>query len=89
MSLNTLGWLGAVCFAICGLPQAIQSYKQKHSDGISSSFLLLWGTGEILTLIYIFPKKEWPIIFNLVFNLLFIGVIVRFKLWPNRIGKNK
>jgi PQ loop repeat len=33
-----LGWLGSICLAICGVPQAWLSYKDKHSHGISGHF---------------------------------------------------
>jgi uncharacterized protein with PQ loop repeat len=82
MSLELIGWIGAIAFALCGLPQAILSYKQGHAMGISWGFLGLWYVGEICTLIYIMPTQQWPLIFNYVMNLLFVTVVLRYKIWP-------
>ena len=77
-----IGWIGGIFFAICAIPQAIQSYKDKHSNGLSWSFLILWTIGEILTLIYTLSKPVdlWPLIFNYTFNLLAISVIIWYKI---------
>jgi len=80
--MELLGWIGSLAFAICGLPQAILSYKQGHSAGISWGFISLWAIGEVLTLIYVFDKGHPPLIFNYVGNLIFVGIILRYKIWP-------
>lgn len=77
--LNILGWIGSILFAICGLPQAIKCYKEKHADGISTSFLLMWLFGEIFTMIYVLPKMDLPLLFNYSINLVFLFVITYFK----------
>lgn len=82
IDLETIGWLGAVCFAMCGVPQAWESYKNGHSDGMTWGFLGLWGAGEVLTLIYVLPTWQWPLIFNYLWNLVFIGIVMYYKLWP-------
>lgn len=81
-TLEILGWLGSTALAICGLPQAYQSWKEKKTVGISSSFLYLWLLGEILTLIYVIPKWHWPLLFNYVGNLIFISIILYYKYYP-------
>ena len=43
-----LGWIGSLCLAICALPQAWQSFKEKNSNGISWGFLMLWGSENYL-----------------------------------------
>jgi len=80
--MQTLGWIGSIMLAICGLPQAYKSYKDKHSDGISWGFLFLWGFGELFTLAYIVPKFDYPLILNYSINLIFIGIIVKYKFSP-------
>ena len=75
--VEAIGWIGAVCFAICALPQAIKSYKEKTSAGISFLFLLLWTVGEVLTLLYIIlTTMQLPLIVNYVFNLMCLAVII-------------
>lgn len=83
--LEFIGWIGGAAFAICGLPQAIKSYKEKHSDGLAWGFLLLWLTGEICTTIYVIPKGHLPLIFNYAFNLIFLFVIIYYKIYPKKI----
>jgi len=85
--MEILGWLGAACLAVCALPQALNSMKHKNSFGISWMFLTLWMLGEVFTLIYIIPKKQWPILFNLLSNIFLISIIIYYKIWPQNKPK--
>lgn len=80
--LEIIGWLGSICLAISGLPQAWMSYKERNSRGISWSFLLLWSFGEIFALAYVWDKLDLPLITNYVTNLLVLGVILYYKINP-------
>lgn len=72
-------------FALCGLPQAIQSLKQGHSNGLSWTFLMMWLFGEVLTLIYVYPKSNiLPLLANYTLNLLFLIVIVWYRAFPRK-----
>lgn len=82
--METIGWIGSLLLAFCGLPQAWESYKTKNSDGLTWSFLLMWGVGEIFTIVYIIPKWHWPLIFNYTANIIFISIIVYYKIKPKR-----
>jgi len=82
--MEWLGWLGGVLLALCGLPQSIRSYLDGHSDGISWGLILLWFFGEIFTLLYVIPKGHLPLIFNYVGNIIFVGIIIRYKIWPRK-----
>ena len=83
MSLfEILGWLGSICLAICGIPQAWQSIKDKHSHGISWGFVLLWAFGEIFALAYVYDKLDLPLLLNYATNILILGVILYFKINP-------
>lgn len=82
--METIGWIGSILLAFCGLPQAIESFKTKNSDGLTWSFLIMWGVGEIFTIIYILPKWHWPLIFNYTANIIFIGIILYYKIKPRR-----
>ena len=79
---NILGWLGSVCLAICGIPQAIQSYRDKHSHGISWGFLLLWTFGEIFALAYVYDKLDLPLLVNYGSNILIVGIMLYYKIYP-------
>jgi uncharacterized protein with PQ loop repeat len=80
---ESIGWAGAVLLAFCGLPQAVQSWRTRSSAGVSWGFLGMWGVGEILTLAYVAPMSEWPLIVNYSANIVFVAVIAFFKL-PRR-----
>jgi uncharacterized protein with PQ loop repeat len=82
--MEYIGWIGSILLAFCGLPQAIESYKTKNSDGLTWSFLGMWGMGEIMTIIYILPKWHWPLIFNYTANIVFIAIILYYKIKPQR-----
>jgi uncharacterized protein with PQ loop repeat len=82
--MEYIGWIGSILLAFCGLPQAIESYKTKNSDGLTWGFLGMWGMGEIFTIIYILPKWHWPLIFNYTANIIFISIILYYKLKPKR-----
>jgi uncharacterized protein with PQ loop repeat len=85
-----LGWLGSICLAICGIPQAWQSFKDKHSHGISWGFVLLWAFGEMFALAYVYDKLDLPLLLNYATNILILGVILYFKINPkNTIDYDK
>jgi len=77
-----LGWLGSICLAICGVPQAWMSFKEKHSHGISWGFLLLWAFGEIFALAYVYDKLDLPLLLNYSVNILILAIILYYKVNP-------
>jgi len=77
-----MGWLGSICLAICGIPQAWQSIKDKHSHGISWGFVLLWAFGEIFALAYVYDKLDLPLLLNYATNILILAVILYYKIKP-------
>ena len=83
--MNQVGWTGSIFLALCAAPQAIQSIKQGHSEGLDSSFLTLWTLGEIFTLFAVL--KDAPLqylIYNYGGNLIFLSVIWKYKLFPRK-----
>jgi hypothetical protein len=88
--MNTVGWIGAICFALCGSPQAHKSHRDGHSNGLDTSFLLMWTFGEILTLIAV--VRDAPLrylIYNYAANLFFLAVMWKYKIWPRKIRNHK
>ena len=77
-----MGWLGSICLAVCGIPQAWQSYKDKNSDGISWGFVILWAFGEVFALVYVYDKLDLPLLLNYATNILILGVILYYKVKP-------
>jgi len=86
MILESIGWLGAFFFAICGAPQAYESYKNKNSDGIAIMFVILWLLGEIFMLAYVAlqPELSLPLIANYIGNLGIVAIIIYYKIYPTR-----
>lgn len=80
--MEIIGWIGSILFAVCGLPQAIECYKAGHSRGLSWAFLLCWFGGEVFTIIYIFPKADYPLLFNYALNMVFLSVMLYYKIKP-------
>lgn len=78
--LNLLGWIGSVCFAICAIPQAWETFRKGRAEGVSWIFLILWLVGELCTLIYVLPQKNWPLLLNYIGNLCCLLVIIRYKI---------
>lgn len=77
--MEIIGWIGSIFLALCSVPLAWESYKQKHSDGISNAFLTMWLVGELLTAAYVLPKQDYPLLLNYGLNIVCLIVVVRYK----------
>lgn len=84
--LEIIGWIGTFFFSVCGLPQAIKSWRERSADGISWAFLFMWMAGEILTTIYTAfqPQLLVPLLVNYAFNIVLIGIIMYWKWYGDR-----
>ena len=80
-----MGWLGSICLALCGVPQAMQSYKDKHSHGISWGMLVLWAFGEVFALAYVFNKLDMPLLMNYSINIFVIALMLYYKIYPKSL----
>jgi uncharacterized protein with PQ loop repeat len=80
--LEITAWIGNLLLAVCAVPQAWASFRQGHSDGISSGMLWLWGIGTMLALPLQVDKGIAQAVMNYNVNLFLISVIVYFKLYP-------
>ena len=77
-----VGWLGGIFLASCGIPQAWKSHKDKHSDGISWPFLILWALGEIFALAYVSDKLDLPLVMNYGTNIVILAIMLYYKAYP-------
>jgi uncharacterized protein with PQ loop repeat len=82
--MDNIGWLGSIMLALCGLPQAIESYKTKSSEGLTWGFILLWFIGELFTFAYVMPKMDFPLLLNYSANIIFLSVIIYYKINPKK-----
>lgn len=81
--IEIIGWIGAAAFCLCGIPQAIRSVKEGHSDGVSHGLLWMWMLGEICMPIYIYAEHgfDLPVHFNYFMNFCCLVVITKYKYW--------
>lgn len=83
MIIELIGWVGAILFALCGLPQAWMAWKNKNSDGLAWGFLLMWFGGEVLTFTYVMTKSDvLPLLVNYTLNFVFLLIILWYKVFP-------
>ena len=84
MIAELLGWCSSICFAICAFPQAWVCYKQGHGRGISRKFMWIWLGGELFAFPYTLISFgwQWPIMFNLTLNTIFLIVILYYIYFP-------
>jgi len=76
--VELIGWIGNLLLATCSLPLAYDAWRRGKSD-ISAGFLIMWGLGELLALIYgVSLDGSGPLILNYGVNLLGIGVVLWF-----------
>ena len=78
ISMEIISWIGSLLLAMCGLPLAIDVIKTKQCN-ISNSFLAMWGIGELLVAVYTMYKNENALAFNYVSNIVFISVLLYYK----------
>jgi|SRR5665213_2584726 len=77
-----IGWIGGLILAISSLPQLLKTISDGHAEGLSTVFLLAWLIGEVLSLIYVTPTHNWPLIANYSANLFIVALIGYYKVWP-------
>ena len=86
MMVSLFGWTSSLLFAICAVPQAYICYKQGHGRGLSKTFLWIWLWAEIFYVPYIYLKFgwDWPIMSNIIANLICMIIIMRYIYWPKQ-----
>lgn len=85
MIIAILGWLGTICFAISGVPQAWQCTIQRHARGVNPFTLSLWMAGEVFYTIAVLAEFGWVgwLLINYIVNILVISVIIFWKVRGN------
>jgi len=87
--IELCGWLGSMAFMVSAMPQAWKSYKDGHTEGITWLTTSLWFFGEVVSLIYVWPKGYLPLILNYGVQMIFTYVILHYKIWPRKNSTNK
>ncbi len=84
--ITTIGWIGSVCLAFSGAPQAYKCLRQGHADGLSIYMLSLWFVGEVCYIVATigeFGIVPW-MLFNYIMNLICVSVILWFWFRPRK-----
>ena len=86
--IESLGWIASLLFGFCGAPQAYDSIKNGHSQGVSKAFILMWLTAEVLMQIYVINKHgfDMPLLVNYWLNTLFCGIIGFYAFFPRSLA---
>lgn len=82
--MENIGWIGSIMLAFCGLPQAWESIRMGHSRGLTWGFLSMWFVGELCTFLYILPKMDLPLLVNYSANIMFLIIIIFYKIKPRK-----
>lgn len=77
--MELIGYISGIMLALCGLPEAIRSVRNKRCD-IGWGLLLMWLGGEIGLLIYEFKTMAIPRLLNYSCNIIFINIMIYWKL---------
>lgn len=95
MLVETIGWVGNILFAVCGIPQVIKTYQSKSAKDLSVVFLWLWFAGELLTFVYIVigdlktATTHFPMYFNYAVNIFMACFLIYAKYYyPKKYPEN-
>jgi uncharacterized protein with PQ loop repeat len=81
MIIDIIGWIGAIAFSVCAIPQALEAIKNKACY-INKSFLYLWLIGEVFTLVYAINIKAAPLLLNYIINGISLSIILYYNKSP-------
>ncbi len=84
MWIDIIGWIGGGCYAIFAIPQTLSVIKSGHAKTISLYFLILMWIGSFLSLIYIYPTKEGPLIINFSMSLITSSIMLKYKFFERK-----
>lgn len=66
-----------------GIPQAIKSIKQGHSNGMSPVYITFLIIGFMLMITYIsLTKPLIPLIINYTINIISLSIVAWYKIFP-------
>lgn len=84
--IEIIGLLGGICFAICGVPVAYQTYKAGRSVGtpMTIAWFILAGTALMYTYLLATYGFDWIIAFSYWTEFLSWALIVWYHYCPRR-----
>jgi len=82
MTAEAWGYASALFFALCVIPQALKSYRDGHSEGISGTFIILLMVALITGMIYAAPRDVISMLLSYISNFTGYMVIAYYKAFP-------
>ena len=79
--MELLGWVSTILLSVCGVPLAVEALKEGRTEA-NKLFLILWGLGEGLGLIYCLYLGSSPLVVNYSFNMALILIVLRYRFFP-------
>lgn len=76
--MKFIGWISGILLGLCAFPEVWHTIEKGQNDS-SWLFLLMWGLGEVGFFIYVFPKRDYPLLFNYVLNIILISILIFYK----------
>jgi uncharacterized protein with PQ loop repeat len=77
--MEAIGFLGAALLGCCAIPEVWRTIKHKRCF-IGDGFLIMWGFGEILLIIYVLPTGQLPLLLNYGFNLVLVSILAYYRI---------
>jgi uncharacterized protein with PQ loop repeat len=71
--------IGSLMLALCALPEAIKTFKQK-SCSLGWGMLLLWLFGELFLVVFAIQTKQYVLLINYCANIAFLSPMVYYKI---------
>jgi MtN3 and saliva related transmembrane protein len=70
--IEAIGFIATIILAVSSLPQVYTTFKEKTTQGLSLTMILMWTIGCLLMLVYVYlTTKQIP----LMINYSFVSVI--------------
>lgn len=79
--------VGSVLLALCGFPEALRAFRLKRCD-IGWGMLLMWLIGELCLVVFALQTKQHVLLINYFANILFLAVMLFYKLFPRVSSEN-
>jgi hypothetical protein len=73
--VEAIAMLGSLFFAVCGVPPAVSAIRAKECF-YSTPFLLMWGMGEGLMILFALLSSQYVLLVNYVPNAICLGIMV-------------
>ena len=87
--LTIISVFGSFLLSISNIPQMIRSISERNSNGVSLLTLIIGIVGLLCLLIYVsLTYFDVCLMINYGFNVIVLGVILYFKLFPKNEGRN-